>query len=143
MTEYRKKIPRIKEETKGFWEGCKRHELLIQRCKGCGRYRFPPRYMCSECNSTDTEWSKISGRGKIYSFIVPHRPALDSTPAKGFEDEYPYAVVLVELPDAGEVRIASNMVDCEVKDIKIDMPVKVVFEDITEEITLPKFKQSL
>ena len=72
--------------------------------------------------------------GKIYSFIVPNRPALDSPPAKGFEGEYPYATVLVELSEAGGVRIASNMVNCEVKDIKIDMPVEVVFEDITEEI---------
>ncbi len=141
MAEYQKPLPRISEQTKGFWEGCKRHELLIPKCNDCGAYRFPPRVMCPECNSTNVEWSKVSGRGKVYSFIIPHRQAPGEFPARGFD--YPYAVVLVELPDAGGVRIASNLVDCELDNIKIGMPVDVVFDDVTDKVTLPKFRPSL
>lgn len=140
MPEYRKPLPRIPEKTREFWDGCKRHELLIQRCKHCGTFRFPPRLMCSSCNSTSVEWSKVDGKGKIYSFIIPSAQAPGALPAKGFE--YPYAVALVELPDAGHVRIASNVVDCGLDDIRIGLPVEIVFDDVTEEITLPKFKPS-
>ncbi len=139
MPEYQKAIPRVNELTKGFWEGCKQHELRIHKCKNCGSHRFPPRLMCPDCNSTNVEWSKVSGRGKIYSFIIPHAPGPGEPPARGFD--YPYAVLLVELPDAG-VRIPSNIVDCEINDIRVGMPVEVVFEDITPEITLPKFRPS-
>ena len=141
MAEYQKPLPRVSERTKEFWEGCKRHELRVQKCSDCGQYRFPPLFMCPKCNSVNAEWSKVSGKGKIYSFIIPHRAAPGELPARGFD--YPYAVVLVELPDAGGVRIASNMVDCDLNDIKIGMPVEVVFDDVTDEITLPKFKPSL
>ena len=140
MADYKKSIPRIKELTKEFWGGTKKRELRIQRCKDCGTYCFPPQLMCPKCNSLNLEWSKVSGDGKVYSFIIPNRQAPADMPARGFE--YPYAVILVELPDAGGVRIASNIVDCEIGDIKIDMPVKVVFEDITDEITLPKFRSA-
>ena len=86
----------------------------------------------------NVEWSQVSGKGIVYSFVVPHHPGPGEPPARGFD--YPYAVVLVELPDAGGIRIASNMVDCKFNDIKINMPVEAVFEDVTPEITLPKFR---
>ena len=140
MANYQKILPKISEETKEFWEGCKKHELRIQRCKKCGTYRFPPRPMCYRCNSMDVEWAKVSGKGNIYAFTVVHSAGAES-PLPGFESEYPYAVVLVELPNAGGVRILSNMVDCELSEIRIGMPVEVVFEPVSEEITLPKFKR--
>ena len=138
MTEYEKPLPRTNELTKQFWEGCKKRELLFQRCKDCGTYRFPPQLMCYKCSSINTEWSKVSGKGIVYSFIIPCRPSPGELPARGFE--YPYAVVLVELSDAGRVRLASNMVDCKLEDIKIDMPVEVTFVDVTDEVTLPMFR---
>jgi uncharacterized OB-fold protein len=140
MAEYQKPLPRISERTREFWEGCKKRELRIQKCADCGQYRFPPLLMCPKCNSINTEWNKVSGRGEIYSYIIPCRAAPGELPARGFD--YPYAVVLVELPDAGGVRIASNIVDCDLNDIKIGMPVEVIFDDVTAEITLPKFKPS-
>lgn len=140
MAEYRRPLPRIRELTKEFWTGCKKHELRIQRCKDCGKYRFPPQIMCRSCNSLNSEWSKVSGKGKIYSYIIPHRNGPGELPVRGFD--YPYAVILVELPDAGSIHIPSNIMDCELTDIKVGMPVEVVFEDVTDEITLPKFRPS-
>ena len=143
MNEYKKPLPKIREEVKEFWEGCKRHELLIQKCKDCGTYRFPPQLMCPECNSVDKYWSRVSGKGKVHSFIIVRRTKDISvrSPLRGFD--YPYAVVLIELPDAGGVHIVSNMIDCEMEEIKIGMPVEVVFDDVSEEIALPKFRPSL
>lgn len=141
MTKYDKPLPVIRHDTKEFWEGCKRHELLIQKCGDCGTYRHPPRPMCHNCNSLNTEWVKVGGKGIVYSYIVVHGGEFWVTPA-GFEKDVPYAVVLIELPDAGRVRMVSNILECKPKDIKIGTPVEVVFDDVTKEITLPKFKPS-
>ena len=138
MNDYAKPLPRIRPETQPFWEGCKRRELRIQQCASCGAYRFPPQKMCRHCNSTEVSWEKVSGRGTVYSFAVPSRTSPGELPAKGFE--YPFAVVLVELADAGGVRIPSNLVDCPPENIKIGMQVEVVFDDVTDAITLPKFR---
>lgn len=138
MAEYNKALPRPRQLTMGFWEGCKKHELRIQKCVKCKMFRFPPRLMCPKCNSTNSEWAKVGGKGKIYSYIIPSHPAPGELPPRGFE--YPYNVILVELADAGKARIASNLIDCNLADIKIGMPVQVVFKDVTEEISLPLFK---
>jgi len=91
--------------------------------------------MCPECNSWNTEWVKASGRGKVYSWMVAFQPF---HPA--FFGDVPYAVVMVELEEG--VRLTANMVDCKPDDLYIGMPVEVVFDDVTEEITLPKFRPS-
>jgi hypothetical protein len=128
-----KPIPTVTEDSKPYWEGCKKHELLIQRCKDCGHYRFPPSGLCPKCMSTNTEWTRVSGRGKVYSWTIFHylyHPA--------FSQDIPYNVAIVELEEGP--RMHTNIVGCSNEDIYIDMPVEVVFEDISEEIALPKFK---
>ena len=154
MAEYERPLPVPHLDNKEFWEGCKKHELLVQRCKDCGIYRFPPRPMCHECNSFDVEWVKASGKGKIYTWTVlsnlPRVDIADLRPRlaiekwripRSFRDEAPIGLVIVELDDAGSVHIVSNMVDCNVDEISMEMPVEVVFEDVTDEITLPIFKR--
>lgn len=128
---YIKPLPQLTPDSKEFWDGCKRHELLIQRCKGCGTYRHYPRPMCHKCNSMNAEWVRVSGKGKVFSWTVTARAFYP-----GFE--VPYAVVIIELDEG--VRMVSNVVDCKPEDLYIGMPVEVVFEDVTKEITLPKFK---
>ena len=142
MTEYKKPLPRLYARyAKEFYEGCKRHELLIQKCKGCGKYRFPPQLGCPWCGSTESEWAKASGNGKVFSFtVIPHFEARAVPMASWPEDGYPINVVIVELPDAGGVHIAGSMIDCKPEDIKVGMPVKAVFEDITEQMSLLKFR---
>jgi uncharacterized OB-fold protein len=140
MIGYKKPLPVIHEKNREFWEGCKRHELLIQRCRDCGTYRFPPRSLCHQCQSAKTEWVRSSGRGTIHSFTVLHHSKIYPIHPE-FIDEAPYAVILVELADVGGLHIVSNIVDCQPEDIKIGMPVEVIFDDVTKEITLPKFKR--
>ncbi|MEE8414082.1 MAG: Zn-ribbon domain-containing OB-fold protein [Dehalococcoidales bacterium] len=131
--QYNKPLPYVHEETRPFWEGTKRHEVLIQRCKDCGKFRFYPRSTCIYCLSDNTEWVKVSGKAKVYSFTIAYRPA---RPA--FADDAPYNVAIIELEEG--IRMISNIVDCANEDIKVDMPVEVVFDDVTPEITLLKFK---
>ena len=132
MSDYKKPIPTITSEMRPFYEAAKRHELFVQRCKGCGAHRFPARDLCSECLSRDVEWVKVSGNGEVFSFNIMHQVY-----HPGFADEVPYAVVLVKLQEGAKLN--SNLVGVKPHDIRVGMPVKVVFEDITDEITLPKF----
>jgi uncharacterized OB-fold protein len=83
--------------------------------------------------STEWEWSKSSGKGKIYSFGVYHRLY-----HKGFEADLPYALVVVEL-DEGP-RVLTNVVGCAPDKLTCDMPVEVVFDDVTDDTTLYKFR---
>jgi len=91
--------------------------------------------MCPNCGSWNVEWAKVSGKGEVYTYIVAHRPF---HPA--FADDVPYAVVTVELEEG--VRIVGNVVDCGPEDIYIGMPVEVVFDDVTEKVTLPRFRSA-
>ncbi len=132
MVEHKKPLPYIHPETKEYWDGAKEHELRIRRCRSCGAYHFYPRDFCPSCFSFDVEWVKASGRGTIYSFTVCHRPA------PGFEGDVPYNLVLIELEEG--IRMMSNVVGCANEDLKIGMPVEVVFEEVSGDVTLPKFR---
>lgn len=139
MSKYEKPLSIPHLDTKEFWEGCKRHKLLVQQCKECGTYRFPPRPMCHACTSTNMEWIKVSGKGIVHSWVMVRDSAYRPV-HPGFAKDRPYPILLIELPDAGGVHMISNIVDCSPENIKIDMPVEVVFDDVTDEITLPKFR---
>jgi uncharacterized OB-fold protein len=117
----------------GFWEACRRGELRLQRCTPCRAWRHHPRPMCPQCGSLDYEWALASGRGAVHTFTIVHRPTLPA-----FEDRLPYNVVAVRLDEG--VYMVSNLVDCRLEDIRIGLPVEVVFEPLTEEIALPKFR---
>jgi uncharacterized OB-fold protein len=132
MTDYKKPIPAITPEMQPFFAAAKRHELVVQRCRGCGTHRFPVREICSTCLSRDAEWVKVSGEGEIFSYNIMHQVY-----HPGFADEVPYAVVVVKLKEGAKMN--SNLTGIQPHAIKIGMPVKVVFEDISDEVTLPKF----
>ncbi len=130
---YRKPLPRIDEESRGYWEALARHELYVQRCRGCGTTRFYPRAVCPACLSSDTEWLRASGRGSVYTFTITRQ-----NQAPGFRDELPYVLAVVELTEG--VRLMTNVVGCPPEEVRIGMPVEVVFEDVAPEVTLPKFR---
>ncbi len=132
MSEYNKPLPNPNFDNKAYWDACKQHELKFQKCSKCGKYRTAS-IVCPECNSLESTWEKVSGKGKIYSFIVYHRVY-----HPGFASEIPYNVSLIELDEG--VRMVSNVVGIPNEKIEIGMPVQVFFEDIDEEFALPKFK---
>ena len=119
--------------TKAYWEGCKRHELLMQKCSNCGTFRFPPREACNNCLSLDFDWTRVSGKGTVYASCVPVEPSHPDLVGKP-----PYSIALVDLEEGP--RMITNVVDCDPYEVNIGMPVEVVFEDLTDEVTLPKFR---
>jgi uncharacterized OB-fold protein len=130
---YLKPLPVPSPESRPFWDACRRHELRLPRCSACSAYWFPPSGVCPECLSDQFEWALASGRGEVFSFVVMHRVY-----HKGFADDVPYPVALVALEEGPH--FLSNVVDCALDEIRIGMPVQVVFDDVTDEHTLPKFR---
>ena len=133
MSAYAKPLPQVTPEMKPFWDAARRHELVVQRCTGCGTHRFPARDICSRCLSRDAAWTPVSGRGSVFSWAIMHQVY-----HPGFAAEVPYAVVVIELDEG--VRLVSNLVDCAPADIRAGMPVEVVFDDVASDVSLPKFR---
>lgn len=136
MADYKKPLPTILPESEEYWAGCKRHELLVQRCRTCGQIQWPFRTHCSNCDTltTDLEPVKASGKGTVYSYSTVYRPLTEA-----FAEDIPYTVILVDLDEEG-ARMMSSMVDCKPEDVKIGMKVEVVFEDATDEVSIPRFR---
>ncbi len=130
-------LPVPDEDSAPFWEACRRHELVMQRCAHCARFRFTPRPMCPACQSTDCEWVPVSGRGTIYSRVICHPPVLPA-----FQDRVPYAVVLVELGEDPALRMLGNVLDCSPEEVEIGMPVRVDFQDLDDDISLPQWRKT-
>lgn len=132
-TTYAKPIPVPSHESKPYWEGLRRHELLMPRCAACAHRWFPPTHLCPQCRSGSVEWQRVSGRGKVHTFVNFHRNY-----HKGFADERPYCVAVIELEEGP--RMLSNVIGIAPDKVACDMAVEVVFEDITDSATLPKFR---
>lgn len=128
-----KPVPIPTRETQPYWNGCKKHELHIQRCAACGHSQFYPRLYCTRCMSDRVEWVKAVGQGKVLSFTIVYRPV-----TQAFAADVPYVVALITLAEGPQMM--SNIVGCAPENVRIGMPVEVTFEDWTEEISVPKFK---
>ena len=133
MADYTGYLPQPTPETQPYFDALKNHTLMIQRCDACARAYFYPRPFCPDCFSFDTEWFQASGRGTLYSFVINYRPP------PGFGAE-PYVIAVVELEEGP--RMMTNLVGVEPDpdEISCDMPVEIVYDDVTDEITLPKFR---
>lgn len=130
----RKPVPRLDEENRWFFEACARHALYLQKCRSCGTLRFHPRALCPGCLSSDVEYVRASGRGRVYTFTVTYQ-----NQAPGFREELPYVMAYVEL-DEGP-RLLTNVVGSAPDEVHIGMPVVVEFEDVAEGVSLPKFRK--
>ena len=134
MPEYKKFLPPndLPEFHRPFWDSVRAHAAAVQRCEGCGRFRFIPTEICAFCHSEDYSWVAISGLGEVYTYTVVYRAG---TPA--YQEDAPYAVVHVKLVEGP--RMISNLVGVRPDEVRIGMPVKLIYEDITPEHTLYKF----
>src|SRR5262245_43859835 len=126
-------VPVLNFDNQGFWDGCRRHELRLQRCRRCGTWRHQPRPMCPQCRSPEYEWARASGRGTLYSFTVVHAPTLPA-----FAARIPYNVAVVQLEEGPF--LVSNIVGCASDQLRIGMAVLVEFEDVSEHLSLPRFR---
>lgn len=129
-----KQVPVPDEDTLAFWEGCRRQRLLIQQCDDCHTFRFPPSPLCRVCLSSLATWREDPGRGEVLTFCVYHAEL--AGPA--WRHELPYVVAVVGLESSG-VKILSQLLCDAFTCVHIGLTVRIVFERISEQITLPKF----
>ncbi len=127
--------PAITRDSRGFWDACRRRELAIQRCGGCGAFRHPPEPCCPVCRSFAFDWTIVSGRGRIFSFATVHKGFLPALAA-----HVPYVVIVVELDDAPGVRLLSNLVESVPEEAAIGLPVEVVWDEVDADLTVPRFR---
>jgi uncharacterized OB-fold protein len=114
-----------------FWDGLKQHRLLLQQCDN-GHMRFIPTEICHHCGSEAWSWQNVSGKGSIYSYTVVHRG-----PTPAYQKDAPYVIAHVELEEGP--RMIGNLIGCDPAMVRIGMPVRVTYDDVSPEWTLYKF----
>jgi uncharacterized OB-fold protein len=133
MSEYTKPLPTITDENREFWDGAKRGKLRMQKCGTCGHIRYPISHCCPKCLSLNFTWTDLSGRGEVFSYVVFHQLY-----NKAFEKDIPYNVALVQLEEGP--RMYSNVVGVNNDAVKVGDKVEAVFDPVTPEVTIPRFK---
>ncbi|MFI1740036.1 Zn-ribbon domain-containing OB-fold protein [Streptomyces sioyaensis] len=135
-------LPVPDEDGAPFWEYAARGELRIHACDDCGALRFPPRPCCPHCQSFAARWQKMSGRGRIWSYVLPHPPLLPAYAALPG-----YNAIVVELAEAPRIRLVGNLVtaaDAPLNSVaparlRIGAPVKAAFHTLPEGVTVPRW----
>jgi uncharacterized OB-fold protein len=130
--------PTVIEETRPFWEGTLREELLVQICNACGNRQLPGGPCCTTCLSQDLRWEPSSGRGSVFSFTVVRHPFHPS-----FAEQLPYVVADVQLEE-GPI-LTTNVTDVSDDEVSIGLPIEVWFDEEMEDafhakLKLPKFR---
>ena len=136
-------LPAPDDDSAPFWDACTRGELRVQQCASCGRRRMPPRPMCPWCRSLDSTWELTSGRGRVWSWVVPHPPLLAA-----YAEQAPYNVVVVELEEDPAIRFVGNVVttpdgsldQVDPATIAIGQAVTVCFAPVVDGIALPRWQ---
>jgi uncharacterized OB-fold protein len=130
-TAYQKFRPEITPLHQPFWAAVRRHELSLQRCDRCLRFRFIPTELCP-CGSAASTWTPIAGHGVVYTYTVVHR-----APTPAYQADAPYVIAHVTI-DEGP-RLISTVVGCAPGDVHIGLPVRVVYDDVTDDLSLYRF----
>ena len=132
VTAPKRPLPNPPPESQPFWNAARAHRLSFQRCQHCRKAWFPPSRLCAHCLSSEAHWEDASGRGVIFSFVVVHRVYHPY-----FADKVPYVVAVVELEEGP--RLLTNIIDITPEDVRCGMSVDVTFEDVSADVTIPKF----
>lgn len=130
---YAKPLPRLTPDNRCYWEGCRERKVMLPWCMHCDRPHWPPGPVCPYCFGDELTWKQASGRGTISSWVVVHKSWLPA-----FEADIPYNAVQVELEEG--VRLTGNVIDVDNRDLRVGLPVEVVFDDVTPDFTLSRFK---
>ena len=135
MSDYKKPLPQPDPVTTPYWESLKNHEMKIQRCNDTGKYFFYPRGLSPFTLSDNISWEPVSGQGTLHAFTIVY-----AMRAPGFAEEVPYVVAIVELAEGAKLMTNLIEVEPDPAQIRIGMPVQLVYDDVTEDVTLPKFR---
>ena len=123
-------LPIVDDLTKPYWDAAHEGRLLLPRCASCGEHQFYPRPFCLACDGDDLEWAEASGRGRLQTFSVVHRTA-----DAAFQPMLPYAFGVVRLEEGPFLTV--DVVDTPLEDLRCDLPVRIVFTEIGEGVSLP------
>ena len=126
-------LPRLYEWNRPYFRSAVAGKLVLQKCRGCAALIYYPRPACPECLSMEYDWVEVSGRGRIFSFAVVWRPQHPAVLSRG-----PITRATIELEEGPQ--LVSNVVNCPPERVEIGLPVRVVFERVSDEIALPKFE---
>lgn len=133
MSELKKPLPRVGPDSEPFWAGTRQGKLKLPYCLDCGRPHLPPGPVCPFCLSSRLEWKVVSGRGRISTYTIVYKEWFAA-----FAADLPYNVIQVELEEGP--RLTANLVDVPPGGPAIGMAVQAVFDPVTPEITLPRFR---
>jgi uncharacterized OB-fold protein len=134
-SDYGKPLPVADPVTAPFWDSLKAQAIQLQKCGGCQAFIFYPRPFCPACMSDDLTWTPVSGRGVVHAFAIPHRH-----PNRVFTADGPYVVALIELEEGAKMLTNLVEVDATPEAVKVGMAVEIVYDAVTDEVTLPKFR---
>ena len=131
--QYTKPLPDVRDPVNGpFWDGTRAHELRFQRCEACGAIRWAPGRICPECQTVGGTWEAVAPTGRLHTWVTYHR-AFDTR----FADDVPYTVGQI-LTDAGPMLY--GLVLAEPDQLVLDAPVTAVFDEVTPDVTLVRWK---
>lgn len=129
--------PSANWETRGYWEGAGRGEIVLQRCGACGTVQHKPRGVCATCLSGDLEHFVAAGTGTVHTYTVTNQNR-----AGGFAEACPYVLAYVDLDEG--VRLLTDIVGCDPGEVTIGMAVEADFADQErddgEAFAVPRFR---
>lgn len=128
-----KPMPLPTKWSRPFWDAARQHRLVLRKCSACGYIDHPPYLYCTNCHSDEHEWVEASGKATLAAYAIN----IFGVPFPFWVD-LPYVVALVDLEEGP--RMISNVVDCEHDQLTNGMELEVVFDDVTDEITMPKWR---
>lgn len=143
MAEYRGALPQPTPESQPYWDGLKEHKLLLPYCVDCEYFFFYPRPFCPDpdCFSWNVDWREASGKGVVHTYVISHQPI------PPMQESVPYVIAVIELEEGP--RLMSNLIIDDPyggKDLRehganwVEAAVEIVYDDVTDDVTLPKFK---
>jgi uncharacterized OB-fold protein len=116
-----------------FWESLRDRRVSVQRCDRCTTFRYIPKERCPSCGSMESTWTRVSGRGTVYTYTVVHR-----APTPAYQAEAPYVIAHVTMEEG--FRMAANLTGVAPDAVRIGLPVHLVYVDATPEWTLFGFE---
>jgi uncharacterized OB-fold protein len=127
-------LPRITNRNEHFWQGGRDGELRFQRCRACGYFLHPPAVLCAKCHSKDIGIEAVSGRAELLTYSVNYQAWMPGL-------EPPFVLAIVRCVEQDDLRLTTNLVNCDIDAIEIGMPLQVLFEPHEEEeVWIPLFE---
>ena len=124
--------PAADDRTQPFWDAAANEQLVAPKCSSCGTFRMPPGRFCPNCLSMELEYEPLPGTGTVFISVIVHQPLTSAA-----DDHVPYVAAAIEADGAPGIRFISNVVDCDPESVEIGMKVKVVWQRVSDTLTLP------